>query len=629
MFEFVRKHNKILMIVLMLLIIPSFGVVGLNTYRSLEHAEGVASVDGHEITQQEWDAAHQRYADQVRQQNPQIDPKLLDTPQEKYRTLEMLVRERVTLAAAQKDHLSPSEGKVLGMLQAEVASVGDKAQYQAILAAQGLTAEGRVQQIGSQLASQQVLGGVSGTGFASQSQSDTVLNAYLEKREIQVAQFKAADFTKSVTVSDADLEAYYKDHQALFRLPEQASIEYLVLDMDAVKKTVDVSEQDLRTYYEQNKQILAGKEERRASHILIPVAKDAKDADRQKAKARAEELLAQVKKNPSQFADLAKKNSADTASAVNGGDLGFFGRGLMVKPFEDLVYAQKKGDIGLVESEFGYHVIQLTDIKEAKVPSFEEARAKMEDEVRTQLAQKKFAESAETFTNTVYEQSDSLKPAADKLKLTIKAASGLTRAPAPGATGPLASQRLLEAVFAPDATEKKRNTEAVETGPSQLTSARIVQYTAARVPPFTEVRAKVQGALVAQRAAELARKAGEAKLEAWRKDPASATGMPAAQLVSRDLQPTPPVAPAAMDAAMHAPVATLPAFIGTASGDDYLVVRVNKLIPRTPDTAKAQQERAMVTQAASAAEALAYYQTLKERLKVKIKVPRPAATEAG
>ena len=196
-------------------------------------------------------------------------------------------------------------------------------------------------------------------------------------------------------------------------------------------------------------------------------------------------MLDAVKKAPATFAEVAKANSQDPGSAVKGGDLDFFARGAMVKPFEDAAYAMKKGDISaLVESDFGFHIIQLTDIKAAKQKSFEEAKPELLEDAKKQQAQKKFAEAAETFTNAVYEQSDSLKPIADKLKLEVKTASNVTRTAAAGATGALANPKFLNAIFSADAIEKKRNTEAFELANKQLVSGRIAQYTAARTLAF-------------------------------------------------------------------------------------------------------------------------------------------------
>ena len=187
----------------------------------------------------------------------------------------------------------------------------------------------------------------------------------------------------------------------MFQAPEQASIEYVVLDLDTVKKSITVNEQDLKTYYEQNAARLGGQEERRASHILIAAPKDAPAAEREKAKAKAEELLAAVKKSPDSFAELAKKNSQDPGSAANGGDLDFFARGAMAKPFEDAAFAMKKGEISdVVETEFGYHIIKLTDIKAPKQRTFEEMKPELEAELKKQQAQRKFAEDAPTRSAT-------------------------------------------------------------------------------------------------------------------------------------------------------------------------------------------------------------------------------------
>ena len=135
-----------------------------------------------------------------------------------------------------------------------------------------------------------------------------------------------------------------------------------------------------------------------------------------------------MKKNPGAFAELAKKNSDDPGSGERGGDLDFFGRGAMVKPFEDAAFALKPDEIsGIVESDFGYHIIKLAAIRGGSKKPFETVKAEIENEVKTQLAQKRFSEAAVEFTNTVYEQSDSLKPVVDKLKLELRTAQNVRR----------------------------------------------------------------------------------------------------------------------------------------------------------------------------------------------------------
>lgn len=637
MFDFIRKHTKVTMALLFLLIVPSFILFGLDGYnQSREQGVTVARVDGKDIIQSEWDRAHQREVERLRASMPSLDAKLLDSPQARYATLERLVRDRVIAAAADKFKLSISDQRLARELQQspEIASLRrpdgtlDMERYRQVLGSQGMSPEMFEANVRADLSNRQVLVGIGVSGFSSSSAADLALNAYFEKREIQLARFNAADFATKLNPTDADLDQFYKANEKLFQASEQATIEYLVLDLETVKKSISVNEADLKTYYEQNLQRLSGAEERRASHILITSPKTAPAADRQKAKAKAEELLAAVKKSPDSFADLARKNSQDPGSAPNGGDLDFFARGAMVKPFEEAAFSMKKGEISaVVESEFGYHIIRLTDIKTPKQRSFEEMKPELEADLKKQQAQKKFSETAEAFTNGVYEQADSLKPVAERLKLDIKTARNVTRQPPAGTTGLLANPKFLNALFAPDAVEKKRNTEAIEVAPSQLVSGRILQYTPARTQPFAEVKDIVRQRWLAQRSAEEARKDGLAKLAAWKSAPASAV-LGAPVLVSREQTQNLPVQ--VIDAALRADASALPVFAGVDLGaQGYAIVKVAKVVPRdAPIEATAKQERNQYAQWWTSAESLAYYNGLKERFKAEILVAKPASGNA-
>ncbi|MDB5882525.1 MAG: PpiC-type peptidyl-prolyl cis-trans isomerase [Ramlibacter sp.] len=636
MFDFIRKHTKIMQFLLFLLIFPSFVLFGLQGYnRFKEGGDAVAKVDGHDITQGEWDAAHRQEVERLRQQMPTLDAKLLDSPAARYATLERMVRDRVIAAAAAKERLSASDQRLARELQQNqmIAALRgpdgklDMAQYRQLVGQQGLTPEMFEANVRADLSARQVLAAIGATAFAPPAQAAVSLDALLEKREVQVARFAAADYASRVNPTDAELEAFYKASTGLFQAPEQANIDYVVLDAEAVKKSIPLNEQDVKTYYEQNIGRLTGQEERRASQILIAAPKSAAPAEREKAKARAEELLAQVKKAPDSFAELAKKNSQDTASAANGGDLDFIARGALIKPFEDAVFAMKKGEIaGPVESDLGYHIVKLTDIKTPKQRSFEEMKPEIEAELRKQQAQRKVAESADAFSNAVYEQSDSLKPAAERLKLEIKTATNVQRTPAAGATGALANPKFLSALFAPDSIEKKRNTEAVEIAPNTLASGRVTQYTPARALPFAEVKDKVRERVVAARAAELAKKDGAEKLAAWKANPASAN-LPAAVAVSR--QETQQQPQAVVEAALRADPAALPAFAGVDLGEQgYAVVKVGKVVTReapAADAVKLQSQQ--YAQWWSSAETLAYYNMLKDRFKVQIKIAKPIGLE--
>lgn len=635
MFEFVRKHNKIMMFLMFLLIIPAFVLVGVDGYRRINGAgAAVAKVASYSITQAEWDAAHKNDVDRLRATRPELDAKMMDSPEARYVTLERLVRERVMSEAVNAALLPITDARLARELQQipAIASLKkpdgsfDKERYEQIAASQGLTTAGLEARIRQDLSLRQVESGLSGSAFAPKAVADSALNAFFERREVQWVRFSPAEFAAKVQTTDADMETYYQANNALFQAPETADVQYLVFDLEAVKKSISVPEADVRTYYEQNTARLQSKEERRASHILINAPKDMPAAERQKAKVQAQDLLDKVKAKPDSFAQLATKFSQDPGSAAKGGDLDFFARGAMVKPFEESAFALKKGEIsGLVESDFGYHIIRLTDIKTPAAPSFESMREKLEGELKTQQAQKKFAEQAEAFTNAVYEQADSLQAAADRLKLTIQSVSGLPKTPAPGAAGPLANAKLLAALFSADAIEKKHNTEAIETGPSQLVAARISKHYPARTRPLDEVKAQVKARLLQSRAQEMAKKEGESKLADWKKQ-ADEGKLGAPTVLGRD-QPAPGLSPALMDAVLRADTAAMPAWLGVDLGEQgYAVVRVNKVLPRNPpQPALAEQERGQMTRWLAGAEWDAYYEGLKKRFKVQINVAKPQA----
>ncbi len=634
MFDFVRKHTKVMQFVLFLLIVPSFVLFGLEGYnRSQEHGDAVARVDGRDIKQGEWDNAHKAEVDRIRQSAPTVDAKLFDTPQARYSTLERLVRERVLYAASVHSKLVTSDAQLARELQRNemIAALRgpdgklDMARYRQLVSAQGMTPEMFENNVRLDLSTRQVLAGVGGTSLASPAVASTSISAFFEKREVQVAMFATPAYAAKVSPTDAEIESYYKQNPALFQAPEEASIDYLVLDLDTVMKGITVAEADLKTYFEQNAQRLSGKEERRASHILIAAPAAAAAPEREKAKARAQELLAAVRKAPDSFAEVAKKNSQDPGSAPNGGDLDFFARGAMTKAFEDAAFSLKKGEISdVVETEFGYHIIRVTDVKAPKQRSFEEMKPELEAELKKQQAQRKFAEVADVFSNGVYEQADSLKPVADKLKLELRTAANVSRTPAPGAKGPLANPKFLAALFSPDSVEKKRNTEAVETAPSQLVSGRISKYTPARTLPLAEVKDRVRDRFLATRGAELARQEGIAKLAAWKANPAGAELLAATTVSREEAQKQPP---GVVEAALRADPATLPAFVGVDLGaQGYAIVKVTKVVPREPATPeRAKQELQQYAGAWGAAENMAYYNMLKDRFKTQIKVPKPAA----
>lgn len=636
MFDFFRRHTKVLQFALVLLIFPSFVFFGIQGYSRFTGSENtkVGAVAGQAITQAEWDAAHREQMERVRRQMPGIDTRMFDSPEMKLQSLESLVRERVIQAAVRKGNLHTSDERLLRLFASdpELAFLRnpDGSVNQSALAAQGMSSDIFAERLRHDMTARQVIAGLSTSAFASSSAASAAMDAMFQQREIQFQRFDPKDYLSKASPTDGDLDAFYKNpvNATQFQAAEKANIEYLVLDLDSVMKSVSVTDAELRDFYEQNTARFTAPEERRASHILIKAEKDASADARAKAKAKAEALLQEVTSKPASFAELARKNSEDPGSAEKGGDLDFFGRGAMVKVFEDAAFSLKTGQTStVVGSDFGYHIIRVTAARGGEKRSFDSVKGEIEGERKKQLAQTKFAEQAVAFSNMVEDQSDSLAPAAEKFKLEIRKATDVQRLAAAQAKGPLANAKFLEALFASESVKSKRNTLAVDIGENQLVSGRVVQHAPARQLAFAEVAVKVREQVKNAQAAELARKEGAARLTELQASPQTALPGPA-QVISRVQARS--VARPVLEAVLKAPVATLPAVLGVDLGaEGYAVVRLTKVLGRDPAAGAPAQGQQQYSQAWADAESQAYYAALKQRFNAELALPASAAASSN
>lgn len=631
MFDFIRTHTRLVLGFLLLLIIPSFIFFGVEGYSQFNDSASttVATVGGYKISRGEWDTVHQRQVERVRREQPQVDARLLDTPELRRETLDAIVRERVLLAAASDLHLAPTDARLQRQFLADPQFAAlrnpDGSVNRDLLAAQGLNSELFAQQLRQEFAMRQVLAGVTRTVLATPAVAGAALDPLMQRREVQLQLFDAGAYRDKVNPSDDDIERFYKAQEAQFKAPETAQIEYVTLSLDDLAKTIQPSDEDIQKFYTDNAARYTAAEERRASHILINAPREMPAAERSKAKERAQALLAEARQSPTGFADLARKNSQDPGSAQQGGDLDFFSRGAMVKPFEDAAYGLKVGDISdVVESDFGYHIIQLTGVRGGQKKPLDQVRSEIEADLRRSLAQKRWPELAEQFTNLVYEQPESLKAVSEKLKLTPQTATvGRSAAvDAPGA-GPLSSPKFLDALFSGESLASKRNTDAVEFATNQFVAGRVLQHAPARVLPLADVRDQVRAALVAQQSAAMAAQEGQARLAALQKTPTEA--LPGAAVTVSRMQPQGLPRPV-LDAVLAADAAKLPAVAGVDLGaQGYAVLRVTQVLPREAVPAAEVSLREQYAQAWAAAESDAYLGALKRRYKSEIK---PAATQA-
>lgn len=611
---------------MLVLLAASFLVVGgMATNENTDSTIEVANVNGRKITQPEWEEAQRRQVDQYRAMlGAQFDQKRFDTPEFKREVLDTMIAQRAVEAEIDRSHLTVGDEVLVNTIQQneEFKTNGkfDVEVYKAALRNARMTADQYEAGLRRDFVVRQVTGTVQETAFLPRTVGDRLSNIIDEEREVQEMLFPASEQQAQVKVTDEMVKAFYDKNATLFQVPEKARIEYVVLDAAAVEGLVSVSDAEVTAFYDANKARFGTPEERQYSHILFTAAKNASAADKAAAKAKADAALAELRKAPATFADVAKAKSQDVATAEQGGDLGVAKKGTMISPaVEDAVYKLKQGEISdVVESEYGYHIVTVTKLVPETIKPFADVKDTILAEVKKPKMSKKFSELQQIFSEGVYDQSASLKPVADKLKLKIETLENVTRTPNPAlGQSPLNNPKFLNAVFSDSVVKNKHNTEAIEVKPGMLVSARIVEYSPSSKRPLAEVQDIIKVRVAQQEAASLAKKAGEARIAAA-KASGDATGFGAPKVVSR-VAPT-AVNPAATPALLKADASKLPAYVGVdLPGIGYGVYRISKVSqPAKPDAARRSAEQQEIAGVLGQIEMRGYVDALKEKAKVKI-----------
>jgi peptidyl-prolyl cis-trans isomerase D len=619
-FNLVRNNKRLMQIVLVLVALP-FAFWGIDSYqRVMSRAGEVAEVGGQKITEQEFDEALRQQQERLRGMlGRNFDPAMFDSPAMRLELLEGMVAQRLMMQHATRNHLTVSNEMLVETTMSipafQVDGKFSRERYDAALRNERMSSEAFDAALRRDILMQQLTGALGDSGFASKAASRQFAQLRAQKREIAEHRIQAdAQLAQSKISADA-VRASYDGNPARFQVPEEVGVEYIVLSTDALLASEQIGADEIKAYYESNISRYGEPEQRRASHILIAVKSGAGEAEKAKARERAAQVLSQLRKSPGSFAELAKKDSGDPGSASQGGDLGFFSRGMMVRPFEDAAFRLKPNEIGdLVESDFGFHIIKVTGVKPGKVKSLEAARPEIERELKKQRAGRRFAEAAEAFSNLVYEQPDSLAPAAERFKLAVQHAQGVTRQAAP--VPALNNARLLAALFADDSLKNKRNTEAVETAPGVLASARVLGHKPASQRPFDEVKGDIAKQLARQEALALARKQGEERLEELKKDNASAVRFGATKLVSRD-EPQ-DLGPEALSKVFGADASKLPVYAGVESNNGYAIYRVTRVVDVQPDETRARSVQSELGRANGTQEFKSFLDGLRADAKVEI-----------
>lgn len=574
MFDTVRNNKRIVQIFLTLIAL-SFAVWGLEAYQRGGGVAKVARVGKADILLAQYQENLRMQQDQLRRQLPPgTDASVLDTPEIRERVLEGVIRQQLLHQEVDRQNLAVD----INLLREMIFQIPNfqengrfsQERYRIVLAQNGMTPEGFEAKALKDLQFQVLVGSLSVSAFIPRTVSDRMAELLSERRSVQEFLLPWQTLAAKVKVNQEDLQAYYDDHSEQFSLPEQARVEYVVLEDDP--------------------------EKRRASHILLLTNEG---SDKAKVKEEAEKLLAEVKKDPRQFAALAKQHSQDPGSAANGGDLGFFPQGMMVKPFNDAVFGMKEGDISsLVETDFGYHIIQLTGIQPGRYGA------------------RSFAQVEEDFSESVYNSADGLKPTADEFGLTLQKSGWLTRQSAKG-NGVLDHPGFLKTVFDEEVIKNGRNSKAVEVSPGVMVAARILEYQPASVRPFKEVRGDIEAQIIETRAMELAVSEGTALLGDAKAGKGKITWS-AEQTVSRDR--VNPQNGMVMDAIFRADVTgKLPVYTGVRLPQvGYAIYKITQVTPGD----LSEEERKMLADQlgsfAGRAQLAAYVDALRTRYRVNI-----------
>lgn len=606
---------------LLALITIPFALFGIDSYlSSAGNNAAVAKVGSNSISVQAYDNALKNMRNRL-QSEGKFEQAQLDSPEVKALVLDQLINKQLLSDEIHNAKYAISDSQlatyVTGMPEFQKDGKFSQELYDQTLTQNQLSPSKFEAGMRADLLAQQAQDGIARLGFISNARADEVIKLANQQRVVTVSEIKTKDFVDQVTVKPEEVKAYYEQHKNKLIVPEQVKIEFLSLAPVNFMRNVSVSDDEVKKYYDDNAAKFQGNEQRRASHILIAFGVSATPEQKQQAKAKAEEILAQIKKDPSKFEQLAVKNSQDPGSAVKGGDLGSFGRGAMVKPFEDAAFSMKVNQVSdLVESEFGYHIIKVTEIS-GQNADFNSLKPQIKGDLMFQKAKDEFAKQAEAFSDLVYTQSGSLEPAAKAFGGQIQKSDWLSRES--GAKFFKNNDKIMSLIFSNEVLKDRRNTEAIEVSADNMVSARVVDYKPAAPKSFDEVKAGIEALLKLEAASKLAISKGEAALKDLR-DGKNVAGIEWIKEVTVDRKNAQGLTDLAMNQVFKTNTAKLPAYSGLAdSKQGYLLVKVIKVDSssladeETKKAAKAQLNAALANEYIAA-----YKQSLREKAKVTV-----------
>lgn len=635
MFDFIRTHQRLMQLILLILVVPSFVFLGISGYSFVTADSAIAEVGKAAVTREEFLQAQRNQLQQMQEGSQgRFDPMLLDNPQARQALLDQLIDRKVQIAVASREYFSVSDASlrraIAAMPQMHVDGQFSPDRYHEILASYGLNARDFEAGQRAELALDRVLGPLAESASLPAPVLSSLKRALTETRSISLQVFPASDFSAQVQVGQDDIKKWYDDNQEALRLPEQVGVDYLVLDEAAAVAAVPaVEESRLREYYEQNKHLYVVPARVSVSHILVKLPAGASGETADKAHARADDLARRAQSDPGQFAGLASKESQDAGTARNGGQLGWIQRGSLPLELEQAIFALKQGEVSdPVKGPDGYHVFKADTVQAEQGESFEQARAKVESEVRMQLAAERFADMAGKLTNLVYDDPTSLEPAARELGLSIRHASGVSRerllspdeagqdaAAASEDANILGDVRVRQSLFSSQVLGDRQNSGVIEISPDTMVVVRVNSVIESHVPELAKVQDNIRALLEARQAQEAAVSKGEKALAALRESPDD-EGFDDAVSISR-LDPA-GLGKSVLDAAFAINAQQLPAYGGVELSQGYAIIRLDEIQPGSTDEPALNGLGDQLARAWGSLEEQAVLTQLRESLGVKI-----------
>ena len=611
-------QTKAAQVILALVLIP-FALFGIDSYlNQAGNNLSIAKVDGYKIALPEYNRAIENVRNRMMSEGKKLDPAMFDSFEFKESVVDGLITKQLINNDIKKSQFKITDQQlsqyIIGMPDFQKDGKFSQELYDKVLQNNQLNPKKFEESIRNDLLIQQVRDGLQKLTFIPPNNLTETLKATSQQREVTVAEFKTKEYMAKANISEKDMQAFYEQNKSKFLAPEQVKAEFVVFSLTSILPSITVSEDEVKAFYKTNADKYQNQQQREASHILIAASKNAAPAEKAKAKAKAEDVLGQIKKNPKQFEELATKYSQDPESAKKGGDLGAFGRGMMVKPFDDAVFSMKVNEIsGIVESDFGYHIIKLTKVI-GEGGGFDVIKPQIKAELIYQKAQDKYAALAEDFSNKVYEQSSSLDVVSKKFNLPIQKTDWISRNESDKF---FKNEALMNALYSKESIKDRRNTEAIEVTPNNLISARVVDYKAQSTKPFAEVKKSIEDYLKFEAAKKLVATEGEAALKSVA-DASRKIDWQATVLVDR--KNTKGLSQAVTNHAYKMPTDKLPSYSGFVDGNNgYVIVKVSKVAFPNDDNEENKKEFASsYTEALSSEYLSAYLKGLKAKSSVSV-----------